>query len=320
MRLGRTLSRVAGVGVALLVAGAFVGSAGARAGVEVPFAPRFATNGRAGVTIAANTLMSCPASGVTEIECLAARNGEGGALNNNAYAMVPVNVEVGNPEIFDSSRATLTLPPGATVEFAGLYYGARTSKGAGGAEATDPAARGTVLLRAPGGLGFHLAGGGGQRQRRDQSRLHRLRRRHRPGRGRRIGRIHRRRRPGRDRRRPLLPAGRWWSPTATRRHRRKASASMTDSPRSCRAARSNSASAVWRRRRLGTVSTEVGVVAYEGDRGGVNNDQLLLAGKPLSDAVNPAKKRPSTARSQSMVPTLRPRNRAIPTSSASTPI
>jgi hypothetical protein len=54
----------------------------------------------------------------------------------------------------DSSRATLALPAGAEVLFAGLYYGARTSAGSGGAAAPTAASRGTVLFQPPGAPGY----------------------------------------------------------------------------------------------------------------------------------------------------------------------
>jgi uncharacterized repeat protein (TIGR01451 family) len=46
------------------------------------------------------------------------------------------------------------LPPGATVLFAGLYFGGRLAAGSGGAPAPNPGAAGTVLFRAPGDAGY----------------------------------------------------------------------------------------------------------------------------------------------------------------------
>src|ERR1700759_3453941 len=181
---------------ALLVFSAGLGASTAGAVVEVPFATQFATSVRGGGATAANTLMTCPEAAAN---CVASRAGTatGAALNNNAYAMERVDVD-GDLTTFDSSSATLALPAGATVQFAGLYYGARTSKGTGGEAATNAAASGTVLLRTP-----PSPQGGGprrgpappprlarlldprrhrRRQHRGRRRLHRLRRRHRPGR------------------------------------------------------------------------------------------------------------------------------------------
>jgi hypothetical protein len=134
-----------------------VAAAPASAAVEVPFVPRFATSVRGDLAIAANTLETCPDAGGTETTCIGGRNGEGtlAALNNNNYEMERVDVD-GDPTTIDSSSSTLSLPPGAQVLFAGLFYGARTSKGTGAtaAPAPNPAARGTVRLRAPGALGY----------------------------------------------------------------------------------------------------------------------------------------------------------------------
>ena len=187
----------------------------AGAAVEVPFAARYAANLHGDVSVAANTLMTCPASGATEAECLAARQGTASTLaknNNNAYAMELVDSDA-DAGTFDSSSADLALPPGATVQFAGLYYGARTSgkkgalAGAGGAEPGGARHRPLQSSRRPHLLQSHRRG---LRQRRDRKRLRRLRRRHRGGcRGRRRHLLGRQR-PGRRRRRPLrrLVAGR----------------------------------------------------------------------------------------------------------------
>ena len=60
----------------------------------------------------------------------------------------------GDPATFDSSSADLTLPSGASVLFAGLYYGGRLAAGQGGSPAPNPAARNTVLFKAPGDAGY----------------------------------------------------------------------------------------------------------------------------------------------------------------------
>jgi hypothetical protein len=85
---------------------------------ERPFGARFTENAPGDVVIVGNTLMTCPAAAAG---CLAARagSGSGPALNNNSYAMERVDVD-GDPGTIDSSSATLALPPGATVRFAGL--------------------------------------------------------------------------------------------------------------------------------------------------------------------------------------------------------
>lgn len=149
----RSAARGAALVAAFFFAAAFLGTASAAAKVEVPFAAQFAANVRGGVAIAANTLMTCPEAAAN---CLESRAGTatGAALNNNAYGMERVDVDA-DPTTFDSSTAALALPAGASVQFAGLYYGGRTSKGAlGGVEAPNAAARGTVLMQVPGALGY----------------------------------------------------------------------------------------------------------------------------------------------------------------------
>jgi uncharacterized repeat protein (TIGR01451 family) len=121
---------------------------------------RFSVNDNGNITFAANTLMVCPAS----TACTAARNtpaissGTNGALDNNSYNMQYVNTApgtVGGVATFDSSSATLSLPSTATVLFAGLYWGADTSAGAGGGVvAPNAGIRNQVGFLAPGASGY----------------------------------------------------------------------------------------------------------------------------------------------------------------------
>ena len=102
------------------------------------------------IAIAANSIESC-------LDALAAcanvRNGVGTGLNNNDRTMTWVDVD-GDPATFDSSSADLALPAGASVLFAGLYYGGRLTAGTGGSPAPDPGARNAVLLKAPGDTSY----------------------------------------------------------------------------------------------------------------------------------------------------------------------
>ena len=110
------------------------------------FSTRFSANDTGNITIAANTLLTCPAG---DAACAGAQ--AGGATNNNQYTMTYVDVD-SNPTTFDSSTADLSLPAGSTVLFAGLYWGGDTSAGAaGGAAAPAAASRGSVLMAPPGG-------------------------------------------------------------------------------------------------------------------------------------------------------------------------
>ncbi|MBV8950265.1 MAG: DUF11 domain-containing protein, partial [Actinobacteria bacterium] len=131
------------------------------------FSTRFNADVPGNITIAANTLMVCPAAAAG---CTAARgtppiaSGTNNSINNNNYNMVYVNTAPGtvpgSGASFDSSSATLSLPSSATVLFAGLYWGADTSTGASVSAGPAPAAapnaglRNQVGFRVPGAAGY----------------------------------------------------------------------------------------------------------------------------------------------------------------------
>ena len=114
------------------------------------FRPRFSTNASGDIAIVGNTLETCQAA---VADCVNARKGDGSALNNNGFVMERVDT---SSTMFDSSSARLTLPAGARILFAGLYYGARTTAGTKGKAAPDATAGGlrTVDLKPPGTVGF----------------------------------------------------------------------------------------------------------------------------------------------------------------------
>jgi len=98
----------------------------------------------------ANTLMTCPASASN---CPAAQ--QASSANNNDFNMVFVNVDPDGGNNFDSSSANLSLPAGAVVLFAGLYWeGDTLPVGGNGIPAPDPTARNVVRFRAPDGVGY----------------------------------------------------------------------------------------------------------------------------------------------------------------------
>ena len=84
------------------------------------YTKRFGISDTGDVRIVGNTSMSC----VTSATCTAARGGTGVAANwnNDAWNMAYVDVDA-DGTTFSSSQATLDLPAGATVLFAGLYWG-----------------------------------------------------------------------------------------------------------------------------------------------------------------------------------------------------
>ena len=123
------------------------------ASADRPFGARFSTNTQGEITIASNAIETCLDALPV---CPSVRDAAGGAVsgnNNNSRTMTWIDVD-SDPATFDSSSADLSLPTGAGVLFAGLYYGGRLTAGSGGSPAPSPGARNTVLLNAPGDSGY----------------------------------------------------------------------------------------------------------------------------------------------------------------------
>jgi hypothetical protein len=114
------------------------------------FTARFSANTQGDIAIAANSIESCLDALAA---CAAVRNGTGSGLNNNDRTMTWIDAD-GDPATFDSSASVLTLPTGASVLFAGLYYGGRLAAGNGGSPAPSPGARNTVRFKAPGDTAY----------------------------------------------------------------------------------------------------------------------------------------------------------------------
>jgi large repetitive protein len=106
---------------------------------------RFSENEKGAILHTGNTLMTCPTTAAT---CPAAQNGTatGNAANNNGYSMVYVDID-GNGSTINSSSASVNLPVGAEVLFAGLYYGGNTAVG-------GEASRATTLVDTPAAGGY----------------------------------------------------------------------------------------------------------------------------------------------------------------------
>ncbi len=119
------------------------------ASADRAFSARFSTNTQGNIAIAANSIESCLDSLAV---CADVRNAVGGAVsgnNNNSRTMTWIDAD-GDPSTFDSSSSDLSLPAGATVLFAGLYYGGKLGASSGGSPAPNPSANNTVLFKAPG--------------------------------------------------------------------------------------------------------------------------------------------------------------------------
>lgn len=118
---------------AVLIAALLLASTLAHAySVQRNFTPRFSVTARGDLLIVGNTLMTCPDA---DAACAAAR--AGGAVNNNAFNMVWTNTDGVATVPANSSTATLSIPGGSTVLFAGLYWGADTSAGTVGTDSAS---------------------------------------------------------------------------------------------------------------------------------------------------------------------------------------
>lgn len=97
--------------------------------VTTPFQPRFQSNEKGDIQIFGNALLKCPAG-----NC-------GG--NNNSYSMVNIDID-SDASTFNSSSANFTLPAGATVLWAGLYWNGISTN----------SARNTALFKTPASGGY----------------------------------------------------------------------------------------------------------------------------------------------------------------------
>src|SRR6185503_16326177 len=79
--------------------------------------------------------------------CSNGRNGSGGNLDNNDFTMQYVDVD-GDAATFSSSSATLNLPVGATVLWAGLYWGGESANAARNTCRLDTPAAAPVTITA----------------------------------------------------------------------------------------------------------------------------------------------------------------------------
>ena len=108
---------------------------------DAPFSLRYSQTLHGNLSAVGNTLMSCPTGAPS---CAAARNGS--PYSNNDFTMSYVDVD-SDATTWDSSSATLTLPAGSTVAWAGLYWSADTSGGSGGSADSHSGSRDQVKLK-----------------------------------------------------------------------------------------------------------------------------------------------------------------------------
>ena len=123
-------------------------SVNSEAQITRPFTIRYSTNTSGDIKLIGNTVMSCGTLPLTGI-CANSAAGIPNApapnelLDNNDWPMVNIDVD-SDPSTFNSSSATLSMPIGSTVKFAGLYWAATSTSGQ----------RGQVLFKSPASFGY----------------------------------------------------------------------------------------------------------------------------------------------------------------------
>ncbi len=149
---------------ALLVAtGLFVVAAAPASAATRNFTPVFSTNTTGDVMIRGNSLMTCPtgsfSAGSTTLSCANVQNGTSIGVNNN-FKMGYVDTD-SDTNTFDSSDATVTIPAGATVLYAGLSWSGTSGAGSltgysalTGVAAPNAAIRNQVKFKVPGGTSY----------------------------------------------------------------------------------------------------------------------------------------------------------------------
>ena len=114
--------------------------------IITPFTVRFSANTTGDTAIIGNTLETASTvgnPGRTQQDVTNAQNGTGSFVDDNDWNMAYVDMD-GNSSTFDSSQASLNLPNGATVLFAGLYWMGNSSS----------AQRNKVMLSTPASGGY----------------------------------------------------------------------------------------------------------------------------------------------------------------------
>ena len=110
----------------------------------IPFATRYNRTLRGAMSFIGNTNMTCSGNGT----CTNAQNGANNSLNDTFF-MVYVNSD-SDSSTFNSSNATLSLPSGAQVQHARLYWGGNAVAGAGGTAPPNVALSNTIRFATPG--------------------------------------------------------------------------------------------------------------------------------------------------------------------------
>lgn len=110
----------------------------------IPFNTRFSIRLHGAMILVGNTNMTCRTA---DAGCTGAQNATNNQLNDTFF-MVYVDID-GNPTTFNSSSATLSIPAGAEVMMARLYWGGNAVAGVGGSPPPNIALSHTVKLATP---------------------------------------------------------------------------------------------------------------------------------------------------------------------------
>ena len=111
---------------------------------------RFTANDNGNVAQIGNALTTCTGSASDGTTCASARSG--GTRSNQDFTIININVDpVGGGAPANSSTANLSLPPGSTVLWAGLYWSGRTATASGDGAGPIAAAARNIWIKAPAG-------------------------------------------------------------------------------------------------------------------------------------------------------------------------
>jgi uncharacterized repeat protein (TIGR01451 family) len=145
-----TIKRSGSLIILLLLGGMLFTAQRPRAAGSFSDCPRFSEDVRGDIVLIGNISMEC--SGRPGSACDQSQRGRPPFGGNNDFFMDYVDID-GRNDTFNSSSATLNLPTGAVVKFAGLYWRANVRRGEGddAKDARDASRRGAVLFRPPKG-------------------------------------------------------------------------------------------------------------------------------------------------------------------------
>ncbi|MFF0344315.1 hypothetical protein [Kribbella sp. NPDC004875] len=128
----------------LVLTSGLVLPATARADTVREFGKVFGAQTNGAIRITGNSLLTCDR---TSAACRASLAGGSSSANNNDWTMELLDTD-SDPSTRSSSSAGVSLPSGAQVLYAGLFWGAARGAGKGGTASTDDGT--TMRLRVPG--------------------------------------------------------------------------------------------------------------------------------------------------------------------------